>query len=272
MKLPTPIFIISYNRGAFLRQAVDSYRKLDRITDIVIHDNGSDDRETVDTLSRLERDGCIVIRRSKISRAEELNNTNKTIYEYFNARRCPSNYVVTDCDVDMSISRTDALDVYEEILTLCPSVQCVGPMLRIRDIPKNYPLFAHAMNRHIEQFWHRSPDWIHTRHGPIATIECLIDTTFALHRADAPFSRQKIARRVYHPYEAKHLDWYLDPATYGQPPYFLSSSSDISHWHNKIAHHESETQKLRYEHFIYVDEDENGTPLEKVHYMNRDSE
>ena len=65
------------------------------------------------------------------------------------------------------------------------------------------------MNRHIEQFWHRQPLWAETSFGRVAYLDAPIDTTMAMHRAGEPFFRLKQSLRVYEPYEAQHLDWYL---------------------------------------------------------------
>ncbi len=226
-----PVFIISYNRGLCLRRAVDSYRRLSRNIKIIIHDNGSTDPGTIAILEELNKEGGIVVRRGAIHTPDELNNVNETIQEYFDDWAEPSRYVVTDCDIDLSIASSDALDVYDEILDRYTGVECVGPMLRIHDIPKSYPLYSRVMNRHVEQFWHREPEWVETPYGAVASIECDIDTTFALHRANEPFRRLKKARRVYHPFEAHHMDWYLTDAY--RTSYFETSSAAISHWNNK---------------------------------------
>ena len=101
-------------------------------------------------------------------------------------------------------------------------------MLRISDIPQDYPLFNRVMNRHIEQFWQHDALIVEDRNGDVAVLECVIDTTFALHRAGEPFRRLKTAVRVYEPYEARHLDWYRTD----DDEYTLMSSEEISHWNN----------------------------------------
>jgi hypothetical protein len=110
-------------------------------------------------------------------------------------------------------------------------VECVGPMLTIADVPRSYPLFNRVMQRHVEQFWGREPEWAQLRNGSIAYLRCPIDTTFAVHRVGSAFRRLKHGLRVYHPYEAKHLDWYLskeEPTKYRE-----TSSPEISHWDNQ---------------------------------------
>jgi glycosyltransferase involved in cell wall biosynthesis len=258
-----PIFIISFNRGAFLRKVVDSYLRLDRPIQIVVHDNGSDDLDTMGVLEKLQSEGCLIYRNAPINDADQLNNIDQTVQQFFATHQKPMRYVVTDCDVDLSLAKSDALDIYDELLNRFPNVRCVGPMLRIRDIPKDYPLYNRVMNRHIEQFWGLEPEWHDTTRGRVASIQCFIDTTFALHRAGEPFYRLKLARRVYYPYEARHLDWYATEGNYGEA-YFHTSSDRISHWNNKIAFQKFKETTLKFDRFIYVDEASDGTLVMKT--------
>ena len=226
-----PIIIISFNRGYYLASVVQAFLNQDIPLRIFIHDNGSDDPGTLDVLQRLERDGHAVRRRSKIRSPDDLNLVDETVSMALNGRNIP--YGVTDCDIDLSIARTDALKLYLELLNLCGDVECVGPMLRISDIPKTYPLFGKVMDRHIGQFWREAPEWQATSKGEVAVFRCSIDTTLAVHRAGTPFRRLRTALRVYHPFEALHLDWYnsCDDIT----TYRVSSSPEISHWDNASA-------------------------------------
>jgi hypothetical protein len=254
---PIPIFVISYNRGAMLQRAVDSYLRLSDAVEVIVHDNGSDDPATLESLHALHSAGITVVRAPKIHEQVQLNSVNATVRTHFgdvsNGR-----YVVTDCDIDMSIADPDALAIYGELLDRFPATACAGPMLRIRDIPRDYPLFNHVMNRHIEQFWGQAPQWIETSSGPTAILPAPFDTTFALHRAGEDFRRLKDGIRVYHPYEALHLDWYLtaeDPPT---DAYGHTSSERISHWSNDARRKRHGQAALRHKHLIYVDREEGG--------------
>jgi hypothetical protein len=247
---PIPVFIISYNRAAYLRRILDGYRRLAAPLDIVIHDNGSDDPRTVDELKRLEDAGIAIVRRPKISHPDQLNEVDLSVRAYFDRAGYESRYVVTDADIDLSIAYSAAIAVYSALLDLFPRAECVGPMLRIRDIPTDYALYNHVMNRHIEQFWRRKPKWTTVPQGTVAFIKAQIDTTFALHRAGQPFRRLKQGLRVYEPYEALHLDWY---PTEEDSNYARSSSSEISHWNNDRQQREFSSASLRYNQFNYVE-------------------
>jgi hypothetical protein len=249
---PVPIFIISYNRAAYLRRILDGYRRLAVPIDVIIHDNGSDDPETLEQLKRLEDAGIAIVRRPKISHPDQLDEVNLSVRAYFDRVGRESRYVVTDCDIDLSIADRGAIEVYSALLDLFPRVECVGPMLRIRDIPTDYALYNHVMNRHIDQFWRRKPSWTVVPQGTVAFIKAQIDTTFALHRAGQPFRRLKQGIRVYEPYEALHLDWYPSDGDEDRN-YSRSSSSEISHWHNDQQQREFSAANLRYNKFNYVE-------------------
>jgi hypothetical protein len=106
------------------------------------------------------------------------------------------------------------------------------------------------MNRHIEQFWHREPSWTETSFGRVAYMDAPIDTTLALHRAGEPFFRLKRGLRVYEPYEAQHLDWYL---TAIGDTYARTSDPGISHWNNAVEHDRHKDAALEHESFFHVE-------------------
>src|SRR5690348_7697248 len=126
-----PIFVISFNRGHYLTAVIDSYRAQDVDVDIVIHDNGSTDPATLEILSKLSSDGLRVFRYPPISTPEELDKVDESVRRYTDETGYIGPYVVTDCDVDLSQARPDALRTYLEILDRFDDVECVGPMLRI---------------------------------------------------------------------------------------------------------------------------------------------
>ena len=240
--------MISFNRAEYLRRVVASYRVLSRPVDIVIHDNGSFEPTTLAALEAFEREGVQVYRRPAIQTADDLELVDETVQSYFQGRH-PVPYVVTDCDIDLSVARPETLDVYHELLTRFPAVGCVGPMLRIADVSRSYPLFNWLMNRHVPQFWAREPQWTDTTFGQVAYLEANIDTTFALHRAGSPFRRFKWGLRVYDPYEARHLDWYDLGVDRG--PYF-EGSTGISHWSGRLEHDRHAADTLEIEHYTIV--------------------
>lgn len=260
---PLPIFVISFNRPDFLLQAIRSYEAMTRAVEIVVHDNGSDDAETIALLDAMRQAGRKVYHHPPITKPNDLNCVASSIADYFSTWSEPSRYVVSDCDIDLSVADASALNVYDELLDRYPEAGCIGPMLRIRDIPPSYPLYRMVMARHVDQFWHRQPEWTDIDGAPVATIEAPFDTTFALHRAGEPFSRLKPGRRVYHPYEARHLDWYLDPEDYRRSAYFSSSSGKISHWNTREAAELGKNERPSLGRIIYVDRDAQGNLVQR---------
>ena len=254
---PVPTFLISFNRGAMLEKVIASINRLDQSTEIVVHDNGSTDVTTLSILDKLANSGTRVVRCEAIKSAEDLNNVNDTVKSFFSDWAEPSRYIVSDCDIDMTIATSETIHLYDELLNSFRHVESVGPMLRIRDIPITYHLFNQVMNRHIEQFWHKQPNWTETSFGPVAYVEAPIDTTFALHRAGEPFRRFKRSLRVYEPYEAQHLDWYIDSIV--SDVYSKTSHPSISHWNNTVELDIHITAKLEYDHYYTVRRDEAGT-------------
>lgn len=244
-----PIFITTYNQKSYITKVIDSYRSLSSAIDIIIHDNGSDDEEMVSLLRDLERDGVIVNRDRKIKDASELSRVNLSINKYFKSELPTSDYVVTDPDIDLTDASPDTLNVYRHLLNTSDSekVHCVGPMLRIDDIPTTYPLRISAINGHIRQFWAKVPDVIETPWGEVAIQNARIDTTFALHRAKHPFSRLRHGLRVYRPYEARHLDWYINARE------SKFNETTISHWADSKLIEKHKTDKLEHQFFYNVE-------------------
>lgn len=255
-----PIFVISFNRGEMLKKVIQSYKKLNLSGQIIVHDNGSDDIKTMQILEQIKSDGILVYRNRKIKAVNDLENINKSINRFFRFRkRC--DYVVTDCDIDMSDCDVDALAVYRDVLHNFPNIQCAGPMLMIKDIPKSYPLYNRVMNRHIDQFWHKKPIIRKSKDYTYAYQECRIDTTFAVHRANHRFKRLKTAIRVYEPYEARHLDWYTDCNFVSQ--YRVTSLPDIAHWDNQSEHEKYKSEKLKFTNYNIVSYNNNSIIVKK---------
>ncbi|MDM7831752.1 glycosyltransferase family 2 protein [Cellulomonas edaphi] len=227
--LVLPVVLISFNRGPMMRKVVEGYRRQTVPVEIFVHDNGSDDPETVEVLDELERSGVTVFRREKISSAAELNLVDESVQAIFRDRPA-SPYAVSDCDVSIGESATDTLEVYLAVLDAMPTMECVGPMLRIDDVPTTYPLYSAMMNRHIGRFWSREPKLTTIAGRRVAYQEAPIDTTLAVYRAGEPYRRLAQGVRLYHPYDARHLDWYPDEH---QVAYRRSADgSTISNWSN----------------------------------------
>lgn len=224
-----PVVLISFNRGPMLRKVVEGYRRQTVPVDVFVHDNGSEDPETVRVLAELEREGVVVFRRAAISSPEDLNLVDESVQAVFRDRPA-SPYAVSDCDVSIADSSERTLETYLQVLADRPELDCVGPMLRIDDVPTTYPLYSAMMNRHIGRFWSREPQLSTVAGRPFAYQAAPIDTTLAVYRAGEPYRRLRKGARLYFPYDARHLDWYPDEH---QDAYRQSADgSTISNWSN----------------------------------------
>jgi hypothetical protein len=91
-----------------------------------------------------------------------------------------------------------------------------------------------------------------------------------LHRAGSSFRRLKPAMRVYHPFEARHLDWYerCPPA----PGYALASSAEIAHWGNASYRQARRDEPLEYMEFRLVRSGPDGVLRARTHRIAQSCE
>lgn len=200
-----PIFIISCNRLTVLKRSIESYKKLGDIT-IIIHDNNSTYPPMIEYLKRLESEGVEVYRHPEARGtfydiSESVENTIKSWFNYHKA----DYYVVTDPDIELENPSPQLLEHYKELLQ-DKRINVVGPMLRIDDLPDCYTLKDEMINSQKIQFWYKERG----SYKGIEHVYCGIDTTFGMYRSSFRFSRLNLGLRVFEPYMAKHLDWYLD--------------------------------------------------------------
>lgn len=251
-----PVVLISFNRGAMLRKVVGAYREQTVPVDLFVHDNGSDDPATLAVLDQLESEGVVVLRREAISSPDDLNLVDETVQEIFRGRPA-SPYVVSDCDISLDESAPETLAAYLEVLAAMPDLACVGPMLRIDDVPTTYPLYAALMNRHIGRFWSREPRWRVVQGRLVAYQRAPIDTTLAVHRAGAPFRRMRRGARLYHPYAARHLDWY--PEEHDAAYRSSTDGSKVTNWSNPAKERRHDQAELRHSSYRDVEDADDGS-------------
>ena len=229
-----PIFIIVHNQFEVLKQTIRSYEKYIKTPfKIVYHNVASTYEPTIQFLKEQELLGCAVYHTS-------INNHHtviETIDDYLHKHPECEYYVMTDPDIELDNVNGDILDVYIHILKNTNAVS-VGPMLRIDDIPDFYPRKEMAIDYHTQQFWGPT---IQKRHSSFngfnfSFIVCHTDTTFQLSSVkNRPTTfPHSLSVRVFAPYSARHLDWYVDPNNLTPcQEYYQLTSSDISHWNKK---------------------------------------
>ena len=249
-----PHFIISYNRHEYTKKLIATLMNKFGQDQIIIHDNGSDDPATLLFLEEMENFGIQVFRYEKINAPDELNKVDITIQKFFE-NRTKTNYVVTDNDIDIEDVDCTFYSVLNELLLSHDNVDVVGPMLKINDVPFVYPLYNHVMNLHINQFWHKMPVIKKSStYGEVAFQFATIDTTFGLHKAGTSFRRLKRGLRLYSPYEARHLDWYVN--TYRElgknESYATNSCNLTSHWNNREWLEKNKLTPLKHSEYLCV--------------------
>jgi len=211
---------------------MDSYKKFIATPyEIVIHDNNSTYKPFLDHLSQLEQEGITVYRSTKtVTVEEQLNSVADSIDSWF-ITHSAKHYVVTDPDIALEGNCEDILELYAYLLDTVQSIDVVGPMLRIDNIPDFYPLKQKAIARHTKQFWHKMPLSMQWKSKTIQYQLAPIDTTFGMYRRGFRFHRLCNGYRIYAPYWARHLDWYINPAQMEEDQiYYLQHASMVSHW------------------------------------------
>lgn len=229
--MEVPIFIIVHDRTTVLQRSVNSFlTKISTPIKLIFHDVASTYQPCLSYLEEMREAGHEVYR-------SEVNNhltIIDTIKHYMSIHPEYEYYVVTDPDIELNNVEGDILEYYIYLSKLYEDKLVIGPMLKIDDIPDYYPYKAKMIASHTNQFWKHQPSSIVYNDKELNILPCLIDTTFQLaHRSfinNKRFPRNGI--RTYEPYDARHLDWYLDPnnLTPDQEWYSKKAHRSISHW------------------------------------------
>lgn len=190
-----PVFIVSYNRLASLRQVVEGLERFG-FENLTILDNASTYEPLLDYLTgsphnivRLDRNyGHLALWHS--GRFDDVIQRERFILT--------DNDVVpaSDCPVDIAGHLEQVLDRY-------PRHTKAGLSLRIDDLPNHYA-FKQQVIAWESPFWATQLD--------DGNYEGAVDTTFALYRPGIHCSEERWWRsiRTAPPYSALHLPWYQD--------------------------------------------------------------
>jgi hypothetical protein len=132
---------------------------------------------------------------------------NDAVADYFAGWAEPSAYALSHCAIDMSAVRSDAIDVYFELLCKHRSIECVGPMLRVYDGGPHGTAASAEWMADVEANWTQTPTIEPVLDMEVATLRSTIGTSFALHRAGERVRAGKRALRTYAPFEAANTAW-----------------------------------------------------------------
>jgi hypothetical protein len=200
---------------------------------IFLIDKGSDYPPLRDYYNELEKEGIHIIYSNPMVGGPDgpggLNDLHIEIDQY---KGKFDYYAVTDPDISLEGCDEDILDIYAQLLERYSEIDIVGPMLKIDDIPEEYPPREWCFRRHVDQFWSKKPEKIELNKKDVYFQKAKIDSTFGLLRSTKSYVRLLDGIRVYTPYEAKHLDWYILPTaiTEDQQHYMDNSNELISNW------------------------------------------
>jgi hypothetical protein len=73
-----------------------------------------------------------------------------------------------------------------------------------------------------------------------------------------------MGRRTYFPYEAKHLDWYLEAGKFFATKYLSSSSAKVAHWNNFKFYEENGASTFTALEYITVNRSDEGKLVERL--------
>jgi hypothetical protein len=226
-----PIFIIVHDRLETIKKCVKSFETLIKTPiEIIFHDSKSTYEPTIQYLNEMENKGYTIYR-SKINNHHNVVDSAK---DYLEKNKECKYYVITDPDIELYQVDGDILEFYIFLLNKF-KVESVGPMLKIDDIPDYYPRKQAVLNGHGKQFWNKKPKKIKYKDNDFLYINCPTDTTFQLKKRENCIKKfpHSNSIRTFHPYSAKHLDWYLNPnKLLPCEEYYIKKASDISHWGN----------------------------------------
>lgn len=222
-----PIFIICKDRVTVLKQCIASYEKLGDV-EIILIDNGS----TYPPMIEWQLSCPYKIYRNKpLNNTADISESVGTIIDYWYKTNDSPYYIVTDPDIELEEPSPKLLEYYKEILGIERSAVCVGPMLRIDDLPEHFSLKKEMYASHILQFWGK-PNY---KYKESKIQPAAIDTTFGMYRKGFKFRRLNSGIRVHEPYMARHLDWYLDTNNLSEEQlYYFDHASQVSSMGNHL--------------------------------------
>lgn len=227
-----PIFVITCDRiSVLIKSLLSYYTHIRNPIEVIIHDNNTTYPPTQEFLRRLEKAGLRVVWSSRdVINDYSLSSISTTISDWFQDHESPF-YVVTDPDIEIEEGADDILEVFAHLLRENPQINVVGPMLRRDDLPDHYPL-KNLVQTQQQEVYARDPIYYALfKHKVLALQPGYIDTAFGMYRRDFQFHNYNRAIQTYEPYQARHLDWYIDQNNLTPDQvYYKNKNSPVGHW------------------------------------------
>ena len=233
-----PIFVITCDRiSVLIKSLLSYYTRIANPIEVIIHDNHTTYPPTQDFLNRLEEAGVSIYRSgTDVTHDRALSNLSATIAHWYKTNNSRY-YVVTDPDIEIEEGSADILDILAHLLDENPHMNVTGPMLRRDDLPDHYPLKAQVQKQQAGVYrGYRSWNvpWGSKR---VIVQDGWIDTCFGMYRRDFTFHNYNRALQTYDPYQARHLDWYIDPLNLAPDQlYYLYRNNPVGHWGSTWLH------------------------------------
>lgn len=234
-----PIFIITFERLCWLKETVEAIQNQSSSYQIELFfiDNNSTYPPLITYLTEMEKTECTVV---WCKSNHPFHNSKQFINEFLLKNNISPYFCVTDPDI--RLLHPDCLNTYMKILDEENDVYCVGPALRTFDIEDSYALknvvqWQRKKIMEKKKIQNKIKEFTDENGETIRYVDWTIDTTFAMYRSNKSYRRavNQPGIRVLEPYEAQHLDWYIDSKNISddQKNYIEKSSNNITHWSGK---------------------------------------
>ena len=232
-----PIFIIIHDRLEVLKICLNSLKKINTKIpyEIILCDNKSTYKPLIDWLKDQEDAGYQVYWNDTKHLFEGIQ---KSVNRWYKDNDSPY-YIVTDPDIEL-ISLPDILEYYVHLFQTHPTCQVVAPLLKIDDIPNYYPAKNMVLKNLHNNYGKQKRieiEWNNTKQKIIfAGVGC----TFAMYKKG--FIKKKdtsnkcpiVSIRTESPYDARHLDWYINPKNMTEEQKRYCKKQELhTHWGTK---------------------------------------
>ena len=235
-----PIFIIVHDQFEILKKSIASYETYIKTPiEICFIDNCTTYAPTLEYLKEKEEQGYKVYKN-----IHNHPRKIKHILKSYLKENLKCKYaVITDPDVELNNVNGDILEYYISLLNKF-KCQSVGPHLKIDDIPDYYPLKKKIIgmtdSSHSKIFKHHIHK-INYKENQYKINICKIDTTFQLFSTNnIPTWPTNKSIRTHAPYDARHLDWYIDPNNMTEcQKFYTDNTTNLSHWNRDIEYNKN---------------------------------
>lgn len=239
-----PIFVISHDKVDQLKKVIDSYDKnIKTPKKIFVFNHNTTYEPCLEYYKELELKGIHTFHAYEecnsykaVNRSRD-RNLLKIMRQFLDENKDVNYVVITDCDVELCPSDGNILDFYiKNIKEIGSTDTCIGPSLRIDDIPNFYPNKKQIIKRHSVLYNVKEKRHIEYEGKTITLHRNAIDTTFKIIHRDNVYKIKKdictgpqTSWRCDTPYNAWHLDWYEDPDKFGEDIIYYKNNALNNH-------------------------------------------